>query len=140
MKETTENTSDNNKIWDKLGLCTSILCLIHCILPPLLMLFIPMNTFSFLEAEGVHGALSVVVVLSIIVAIYPTCKKHEHRDILIIASLGILFVVGAAFITHFNETLHIVLTMIGSILLIIAHVKNIKVRHGKCTEVDKCKH
>ena len=102
------------------------------------MLFLPLNTFSFLEAEIIHGVLSVVVIASIIVAIYPTCKKHEHRDILVIASLGILFVVAAAFITHINDTLHIILTMIGSVFLIIAHVKNIKVRHGKCSDKIQC--
>lgn len=133
-----KNTQESSKIWDKIGLCTSVLCLIHCMVPPLLMIFLPFNSFSFLEAEGVHSILSIIVVISIIVAIYPTCKKHEHLDIVIFASLGILLVVGATFMAHHFERLHIVLTMIGSIFLIIAHVKNIKVRHGKCNIKTSC--
>ena len=134
MKDSTEET----KIWDKLGLCTSILCLIHCILPPVLMLFLPINTFSFLQTEYIHDILSVVVITSIAFAVYPTCKEHGHLDIIITAVLGVIFVIGAGF-TH-QPKIHMALTMIGSIFLIISHVKNIKVRHGKCSDTEQCSH
>lgn len=136
MKETIEE----NKFWDKLGLCTSVLCLIHCITPPILMLYLPVSTFSFLQEEIVHNILSVIVIASIIFAVYPTCKKHEHKDILILAGMGVLFIIAAAFVAHHSNKLHYSFTMLGSLFLIISHVKNIRVRHGKCIESQDCQH
>ena len=136
MKETIEET----KFWDKLGLCTSILCLIHCVLPPILMIFLPFNTFSFLQAEFIHDILSIIVIGSMIIAVYPNCKQHEHLDIIGFAFIGIMFIIAAAFSGHMSSSLHTTLTMIGSLFLIISHVKNIKVRHGKCVESKSCNH
>lgn len=130
---------EDNKFWDKLGLCTSTLCLIHCVVPPILMIFLPMNTFSFLKAEFVHDILSVIVIGSIILAVYPNCKKHEHLDIIGYAFLGVFFIVAASFAANISNLLHVSLTMIGSLFLITSHVKNIKVRHGKCSSNTESK-
>ena len=126
-----------NRIWDKLGICASVLCLIHCIATPVLLLIFPTTNFFFFDASHMHEAheiFAVVVVISMLIAVYPTCRKHGHKDIIALALSGITFVLAAVFLHDtLNEHLDHLLTIVGSILLIIAHVKNMKVRHGKCT-------
>lgn len=136
MKENTEDT----RFWDRLGLCASVLCLIHCLLPPLLLLFLPFHKIAFLEAEIIHDTLALVVITSILIAVYPNCKKHEHLDIVGFAFLGVFFIIGASLLTSFSPVVHSIFTILGSIMLITAHVKNIKVRHGKCIEAKACSH
>ena len=58
MKDAIEDT----KFWDKLGICGSTLCLIHCILPPILMVFLPLNQSALFEIEFIHDILSIVVI------------------------------------------------------------------------------
>lgn len=135
MKEAVEDT----RFWDKLGICTSTLCLIHCIVPPVLMLFLPLNSAEIFDIEFVHDIFAVVVIGSVLIAIYPHFKSKQHQDIIGFASIGIILIVSAIFAHSFSEISHTILTMIGSAFLITSHVKNIKIRHGKCTN-KSCQH
>jgi hypothetical protein len=126
-----------NKIWDKVGICASGLCLVHCIATPALLLAFPASTMSFLGAElvhEIHEIFAVIVVASILIAVYPTCRKHGHKDIITIALAGVSLVLSAVFMHDLmSENVSHGLTVLGSIFLIWAHVRNMKVRHGKCT-------
>ena len=125
-----------NRVWDKIGICASGLCLIHCIATPVLLLAFPASKVSFIvehDFHGVHQLFAVIVVSSILIAVYPNCRKHGHNDIIAIALIGVFSVLSAIFLHDFmSESLSHGFTIIGSIFLIVAHIKNMKVRHGKC--------
>jgi hypothetical protein len=128
-----------NKVWDKVGICASGLCLVHCIATPVLLLLFPASKMSFLGVEIVHEVFAVVVVASILIAVYPTCRKHGHKDIIAIALAGVAFVLSAIFMHDFmSENISHGLTILGSAFLIWAHVRNMKVRHGKCASKTHC--
>lgn len=121
------------KIWDKVGICASGLCLVHCLVTPILLIIFPGAKIMLGDNEIVHSIFAIFVVLSIGVAVYPTCKEHGHKDIIISAVLGVIFILGGIFLHEtLSETMTHIMTIIGSIFLIIAHLKNMKVRHGKC--------
>ena len=128
------------RIADKIGLCASTICLIHCIATPVVLLLFPAFNISLGEHEhGAHGLVheifAVVVVSSILIAIYPQCKRHGHNDIILYALLGVAFILGSIFFGHdLGEMYEVGLTMTGSLFLVLAHVKNMKVRHGVCTD------
>jgi len=122
-----------NKILDKFGVCASTVCLIHCLATPFVIMFFPGIKGVF--TEEAHEVFAIIVVTLIALAVYPLCKKsHGHRDILALAFTGVVLILSAIF---FEELMpiaaHYGLTTIGSICLIAAHIKNIRVRHGNCS-------
>lgn len=122
-----------NKMWDKIGICASGLCLIHCLATPILLFLIPSFEFSEHIDHHIHEIFAVVVVTSIMLAVYPNCRRHGHKDIIAIAFLGVVFILSAVFFRSLPEVVHHSMTITGSLLLITAHVKNMKVRHGNCS-------
>ena len=124
-----------HRIWDKLGICVSGLCLVHCLVTPLVLIFYPTTNLIF-EEEFVHQIFGIIVVSSALVAVYPNCQKHGHKDILIYAISGVALILAGIFLHEFSELATHLFTVIGSILLIWAHLKNMKVRHGKCDDIS----
>lgn len=121
-----------SKLLDRFGVCASSLCLIHCLLTPLAVLFFP--GVKGLFTEDAHKVFAVVVVSSIAFAVYPHCRRHGHKDIIAFAAAGVGLILGAIFFEDAMPlSMHYILTTIGSVLLIWAHLKNIKVRHGNCS-------
>lgn len=131
-----------NKIWDKIGICASGLCLIHCLATPVLLLVSPV--FKITEDGHDHGHTSfheifgIIVIASIMLAVFPNCRKHGHYDIMAISLTGMVLVLAGIFVHDIPEIASQTLTVIGSVLLITAHVKNMKVRHGKCQSETSC--
>lgn len=123
-------------IWDKIGICASSLCLIHCILTPIILVSFPFIYESWMH-ETVHITCAIIVMVSVVMAILPHCRKHGHKDIIAFALTGLVFVLTGIFVHENSEVLSIALTIFGSTLLVIAHIKNIKVRHGKCEHSKK---
>jgi hypothetical protein len=133
-----------NKIWDKIGICASGLCLIHCLATPVLLVIFP----AFKFAEDSHGhdqghatfheIFGIIVIASIMLAVFPNCRKHGHYDIMAIALAGMVLVLTGIFVHEIPEIASQITTVIGSVLLITAHVKNMKVRHGKCQSEAAC--
>ena len=122
-----------SKIWDKLGICASGLCLLHCISTPIILALFPALRSFFVEEEIVHIIFAFIVLLPVMIAVFPQCAKHGHYDILLRATMGLILVISGIFTHEFNEILSVVLSILGSILLINAHLKNMRVRHGKCS-------
>ena len=121
----------HNELIDRIGICASSLCLIHCAITALIILGMPF--FSFLDHHIIHELFAITVISTVLIAVYPHCKKHGHKDIIALAIMGIIFVLLGVFLESLTENLTHILTSLGSILLISAHYRNIKVRHGKCT-------
>ena len=127
-----------NKIGDKIGICASGLCLIHCLATPFLLLLFPATSIEVFDTHIFHEVFALVVVASIIFAVYPHCRKHGHKDIIVLAVVGTVLIVLSVLIETLPEFFHISLTISGSLFMIAAHLKNMKVRHGKCESDSKC--
>ncbi len=133
-----DNRTLSDKIWDKIGICASGLCLVHCLATPILLLVFPTLKITLADNHLFHEIFAVIVVSSILLAVYPHCKRHGHTDIIAIAFAGVAFVLSGLFMHDLPLAISHTITIIGSILLIIAHVKNMKVRHGKCESDNTC--
>jgi uncharacterized membrane protein len=136
------------KVMDKFGICVSALCLVHCLLTPVVLILFPSLASTMIEDEKIHMIFAAFVIFSVIIAVYPQCRKHGHKDIIALALGGVILIVlsfalddilghavhahPSGHAAHSTSGGHIILTITGSILLIAAHIKNIKVRHGKC--------
>lgn len=133
-----ENRTVMTRLWDKIGICASGLCLVHCLATPILLITMPASSVSGLDSPLTHQIFAIIVTISILLAVYPHCKKHGHKDIIAYAFVGFIFIL-AGILLHdaVSEEVTHGLTILGSIVLIYCHIKNMKIRHGKCHESSK---
>ena len=118
------------KIIDNLGITISSVCAIHCLLLPVIFLIAP---YSFLASHEFHEALIYFILPCALVAFVLGCRKHKDTRVAIIGTLGMILL-GSALLLHdvhhsdqHNEELTTVLITIGgSVLLVVSHLRNRK--------------
>lgn len=120
---------------DYIGITSSILCLIHCLGLPFLFFiaqYFGFNLFSGLAEEIEHiWFFDAVFLLTASIAVYFALKHAHSKNIKILLSAGWVFFAIGVLLEH-NEYLHYAIHL-GSVLLIIGHVQNIRLcRSGSC--------
>lgn len=118
-------------IADKSAIVLSGICIVHCLLPILLSLIIPyLAGLSFLTDEAFHVWTLVFIVPISIFAIGWGFYQHRNTPILAIALIGLSMIVMATLVGHdlFGHTYEVMLTIIGSLLIVYGHFKNLKLR------------
>ncbi len=110
--------------WDRLGVGISLICVIHCVLFPLLLVLLPV--WSLFDA--VHAWAHPVLLVTVIPIAILSCRGRDvpsKNKMLFI--LGVVFL-AFAWISHgfINPLGEVLITLLGSTVLIIAHVKNYK--------------
>ncbi|WP_372656111.1 MerC domain-containing protein [Halobacteriovorax sp.] len=113
---------------DQTGIICSGACAIHCLLFPILAFASPAIS-NYLNNEWIHVTLVIALIPIAFFSFSRSIAIHGDKKPIVLGSAGILFLVSAIAV----ESLHIEiagleksLTAIGSILLIAAHIFNIK--------------
>lgn len=120
--------SKNKGILDLLGISTSIVCAIHCILPPVIMSYTALGTIPFIDNIGFEISILISAVVFAGWSLIPSYKIHCHRGPVIIAALGVsLFVL--AHLAH-GSAIEVVVLLIGGTLLSTAHYWNWKLKNS----------
>ncbi|MGE5084799.1 MAG: MerC domain-containing protein [Bacillota bacterium] len=116
---------EETDIWDKIGIFLSTLCAIHCLVTPLLVLALPVLGQAF-EASWVHWAMAFVIVPVGIFAFWSGYKHHHQRRVFNLGIVGLFLVAAGSILPHEMVEFwgHDVVTILGSILLVVAHVLN----------------
>ena len=120
---------------DKSAIALSVLCALHCLLMPAAIVLYP-TTLGFLpDNESVHFALLFVVIPVSAYALIKGGKVHKSRKVFITGISGLLVLVVAVALGHdvLGEIGEKILTVLGSIIVIIAHAQN----HFICRETDR---
>lgn len=120
-----------NEIWDRVGISTSVICVIHCLLTPFLVIFLP-----FVGSTLVHGWFhTVVVAIAVPVAVgalWSGYRRHHQRAVLIWGALGFAAIAGALGVRHQSGWWESGFMIGAGISLSAAHFLNIKAtRHCK---------
>ena len=134
------------KNYDYLGVLLSFLCGIHCLVTPFLIIYLPI-VGKAVEATWFHTGMITFMVFAFYQSIYKHFKLHQSKLILVLGLSGIvLLLVG--YINelmhhledhehgsnlsdaHGDETSMIYVAITGAVLLITAHILNI--RKCKC--------
>ena len=128
--------------YDYLGIFFSLLCGVHCIITPILLLSLP-NLGYFFESPWVHSALIAVVGLSFYQSIYKFYRRNGSKRIFLLGLTGFLVLLISFFIEifshhdhghehahahgghHEGEAFLIAFTILGSVLLISSHFLNL---------------
>jgi MerC mercury resistance protein len=121
---------------DSLGVWASALCVVHCVVTPVLVSMSVVMARFIPGEERTHRALAVGVAALGALALVKGFRTHGRRRILGLMALGLGFIFAGAFFggrlpSHGYE---VAVTMTGSVLMICAHRMN----HTFCRECRRC--
>jgi hypothetical protein len=115
-----------NTFWDRLGISASILCGVHCLITPLLVLSAPAlgNIFSH---QAFHWIIALVVFPAAIVALWFGYRLHRLPKMLLLGTVGLVFVaIGIWAGAREQNNLETVTMIIAGLLLTSAHFLNMR--------------
>ncbi|MFT4089831.1 MAG: MerC domain-containing protein [Asticcacaulis sp.] len=115
-----------NRIPDLIAIGLSGLCLVHCLLLPVIVVALPMLGV-FAEDERIH---QILISLAVPVSLWAVLRSGHWRNLAIILPMMTgLSLLGLA---AFAEPLHdyeVPISVAGALLLALAHWKNARHRH-----------
>lgn len=112
---------------DKFAMSFSIICLIHCLFAPSIIIFSYSSIALSLESELIHKAILLLTVPVSIFAISLGYKNHTNNSIIYIGIAGLTILIAALLIGDvIGESAELILTMLGSLMVIVCHYKNYK--------------
>jgi len=118
------------KIIDNLGITISSVCAIHCVLLPAIFIIAP---YSFLASHEFHEALIYFILPCAVIAFTLGCRKHGDIKVALMGSFGIILLASSILLheifhsdEHSQELMTVLLTVAGSIMLILSHLRNRK--------------
>lgn len=118
--------SNTPAVGDKLSISLSLLCVIHCLATPILLVLLPTAFAMHLEGEGFHLFLSAVVIPLSTATLFMGCRQHRTWGVAVIGVLGVATLGLAALFGHdfFGETGEKIATVLAASIIAIAHVWN----------------
>ena len=118
------------KIIDNLGITISSVCAIHCVLLPAIFIIAP---YSFLASHEFHEALIYFILPCAAIAFVLGCRKHGDLKVAVMGTLGVILLVSSLLFheifhadEHSEELITVLITIAGSIMLILSHIRNRK--------------
>ncbi len=127
LKEVNTKTEE---VSDKAGIILSVICCIHCMAIPFLMIFAP-SIGQMFEEEWIHLLGFIFVVPLGLYAFITKLKVHDDKRPLYVGLVGMTFVIIGhlchEFLSHdIGEPLELVASIVGGLALVSAHLFNIK--------------
>jgi hypothetical protein len=122
---------------DIAGAAASGICLIHCLLTPLLISLFP-GLIPYLPGDaGFHRMLAVGIVLLGALAFIPGYRLHRRRSLLVMIGAGMSLVLMVAWQSgKLGVVSELLLSIPGSLMLIGAHLLN----RTFCRQCRQCEH
>jgi len=117
---------------DGLAMLFSALCLVHCLALPVLVAALPLAASTFVTDERFHQWLLLGAVPTSLIALGWGWRRHRSPQVAWFGLIGMALMVFAAFGIQFGlldahgERL---LTIVGAVLLAVAHLRNYRLRH-----------
>ncbi len=122
-----EQIGKNGKL-DRFSILLSAICLVHCVSVPVLFLIGGyVTSVAFLTEHLVHQILLLIALPLSLFSLFSGYRIHKNRKVGILGLLGLVFLILGVF---FHESLarEISMTILGSCLLAMAHLLNLRLR------------
>ena len=91
------NTHYSKQMSDKLSICLSMCCILHCIALPFVIIMIPSFASFWINSEIVHLILVILAIPVSLFAMLKSLTKHHNYKSIILACIGLLMLVAAIF-------------------------------------------
>jgi hypothetical protein len=125
-----------NIYYDKFAIGLSLLCTLHCLALPLLILLLPAVSAVFLADEGFHFYMVMMVLPISCFSLCVGFKQHQESKILLQGVTGLIILSITVLLGHeqLGEITEKLLTLLGSSFICYSHYLNYKI----CQTEDNC--
>lgn len=116
-------TTAQGRPWDRIGIGASLVCVIHCLAAPLVIVFVPV--LELMERQT-HAAFALSILGAGLLAFIPGYREHGRRGVILLACAGFAMITAGAVAPEslIGESVETWLTVLGGITLITAHLRN----------------
>jgi len=114
---------------DKFGIFLSGICLLHCLITPVLITLLPIISINVLVEDLLFHQLMLWLVVPIsCVALFIGCRKHKKLSIALTGIIGMIILFVVALFGHdlFGETMEKLMTTLGGLILAASHFLNFR--------------
>ena len=120
--------------WDRIGVIVSSVCLVHCLLLPIIVATLPLWPLGESLHVWLHPVFALLLIPITLMAIRSGLRKHGQKAPGLLLGSGLLVILGAALWGHATPgfAAESMLTLAGSGLLISGHWRNW--RADRCCE------
>lgn len=117
-------------LWDRFGIGVSTICAIHCLTLPVLISLMPVWSFAPILHEWAHPVFLIILAP---VVYFAARRSHYDKTISSLLIVGFILILAAWILGHtwFGFWFETVVTIIGSLILIVGHWKNYR-HHQTC--------
>ena len=121
----------------QIGVWTSTLCVVHCLLTPVVLSLSAVSAHFLPSEERTHRTLAVAIAVLGAIALINGYRNHRSLRVLLLMVAGLAFIFGGAFWgDHLpSHGVEVLVTLIGSGFMIAAHRTN----HTFCRDCS-CSH
>jgi len=137
MNATISTTTIHTVSWvDRLAICISTSCLIHCLFLPMLLIVLPNLGASVIASETFHLWLVYAVIPSSLFALGMGCMQHKRGSFLLIGLSGLSFLIlgASAESIDLSPIYEKLFTVIGALVIAFAHIRNFRA----CRQSQSC--
>ena len=119
---------------DKTAISLSIVCALHCLALPSLLVILPSLTALNLADEMVHIWMLVAVIPISIYALTMGCRKHKRLSIMLLGLVGLAVLIAAALLGHgiLGEAGEKAVVTTGAFIIAVSHWQN----HQLCRRLN----
>ena len=121
---------------DKMAMSLSLLCALHCLASPLIIVMLPTLAALQFDGEAFHLWMVLAVIPTSVYALTMGCKQHKHYRLLGLGLFGLLFLLSAVLAGEdiINDFWEKALTVIGAATIALGHYWNYRL----CLHQDYC--
>ncbi len=121
--------------FDKMAISLSLLCVLHCLALPLLLVLLPSLVALQLDNEAFHLWMVLAVIPTSTYALTMGCKRHKQYRFLAFGVIGLFLLlsalVGEEIIGEVSEK---ILTVLGAVCIAYGHFRNFRL----CQQHEEC--
>ena len=120
---------------DKTAIGLSLLCTLHCLALPFVLVLFPSMAALQLDNEAYHFWMIIAVIPISMYALTLGCKQHKRKYLLVVGSVGLMFLLMAVFLPEplIGEWGEKSLTLIGASIIAVGHYINYRLCQLKHT-------
>ena len=126
--------------WDKTGIVLSTICILHCLLMPVISAYLLVLGMNLGSDDLFHRLFLLVLAGAGLLAFLPGMRKHSDHRVLFLAGFGFAILAFMAFVGHdvVGHEREAFVNITGSVILIFAHIWNhILTRKSECCHHEK---